>query len=119
MTFTREFSTLQILAESCSNKGLILLLITSLLIVIRSLKIRAFWRAGRGVCRSHLTSTMEFLAQIVNGLKSLSIFTKRSHRICSKTGKYGPEKSPFLDTFHAVYFRNVRKNIFYCLQRLI
>ena len=42
----------------------------------------------------------------------------RLHEKCPNTGKYGPEKTPYLDTFHAVFetCSETFKNLFIELQ---
>ena len=35
-------------------------------------------------------------------LRSKSPYSVRIHEKCPNTGKYGPEKTPYLDTFQAV-----------------
>ena len=45
----------------------------------------------------------------VNLVKCNSWFIQTLREKCLNTGKYGPEKTPYLDTFHAMKYNNVAK----------
>ena len=55
--------------------------------------------------REKCPNTEFFLVRILPHLEYLSVFSPNA-------GKYGPEKTPYLDTFHAVFIIQLRVHIF-------
>ena len=53
-----------------------------------------------------------FLVHIFQYLDWIRRFTKQIYVFSADTGKYGPEETPYLDTFHAVhsFFISIRVN---------